>query len=433
MAAPEHNFKASDGLNWAGDVRIDRVILKTVNNIAQNITNQVMQIKVYEDIFAPFMTGTLVVRESFDLNNIMPLTGEEILNLRIKTPTIDGAIIDQDFFVYKMTDKVRDGDKVQMYQLHFISIEALIDSNKKLSKVYSGKITDIIPTFAFDKADGLQTNKKFIVEPCRNTIKYCSNFWTPLENIQFLSENAISETQSPSYLFFENRDGFNFKSLDRMYTQPAQFEFTLDKYTRDSMPFNQNMLNSGEDYKRMGSFEVQQAYDYLANLMEGALGSKLISYDSTKKTYTVKNYDAFASYGAQNHLNSYPTFTGKTAHKSDSYHIIFPRAFETFTSFGDTTNARILQERISVLKLSHAQRVGIDVPGRLDYTVGQVVKVKVYQTRPMKSTDTEKDYIDKVFSGKYIVSALTHVITRAGHECYMELSRDSMPKNPQGE
>jgi hypothetical protein len=49
----------------------------------------VLAITVYEDIFSPFISGSLTVRESFDLVNLFPFVGEEMIEIQIVTPTLD--------------------------------------------------------------------------------------------------------------------------------------------------------------------------------------------------------------------------------------------------------------------------------------------------------------------------------------------------------
>ena len=327
-----------------------------------------------------------------------------------------------------MTDKANLGDRAVAYELNFISIEAVVDQNKKLSKVFSGKISDIVGTFVRDKIDGLESEKKFNIENTRNTIKYVSPYWTPIQNLTFLSDNSISENQSPSYLFYENRDGFNFKALETLYKKEVYQQFVMDKYSRDSFPQGGNALNIMEDYKRIGEIDFVESYDYMDRLSGGMYTSKLISYDSTKKTYTVKNFDIKNKFSKQIHLNANPLYSTKAVGRSNAKHILFPRAFETFTSFGDTTNARILQERISLLKMAEAQKINISVAGRCDYTVGQVAEVTLYKKQPMKKSDRHEDLIDDVNSGNYLVAAINHQISIDGHTCYIELIKDSMKK-----
>lgn len=413
-------------LRFAGDVNIEKAVIISSRGVFQDVSGQVTQVQIFEDIFSPFISGTLVLKDALDYTNIFPLIGEEYLDIRIATPTLPGNKIEGRFHIYKMAERTKLGDRVVAYQLNFISVESLIDTNKKTSKVYAGKISDLVPTFITDKEDGLESKKKYNIENTRNTIKYISPFWSPVRNLQFLADNSISENQSPSFLFFENRDGFNFRSLDRLYRGNSKIEFVDDRYTRDSYPGAGNSLNIMEDYKRMSNVEVPAMYDYMDKVRSGSLSSKLMSYDSTKKTYTVKNFDAKTRFAQQGHLNGKPLFTEKAPRKPNSRIILYPRAFETFTSFGDTTNARIIQERNSILKMAESQQLHITVPGRTDYTVGMVVNVLLQKQMPLQKKDSAKEITDKILSGRYLVTAINHIINPEGHECRMELSKDSL-------
>jgi len=417
----------ANSLRYAGDVNIEKVDIITPKGVYQNVRQQVIQLRIYEDLFSPFITGSIVLKESFDLQSLLPLIGEEFIEIVVRTPTLDKPISGL-FHVYKMNDKLNLGDRAIGYELNFISAEALVDGNKRVSKVFAGKISDIVNTFVVDKIDGLESKKKFNIETTRNTIKYVSPYWSPIKNLTYLADNSISENQSPSYLFFENRDGFNFKALESLYKIKPFQQFTMDKYSRDTFPQGGNALNILEDYKRVGEIDFIESYDYMDRLAGGMYTSKLISYDSTKKTYTVKNFDIKQKFPRQTHLNEHPLFSPKAVGRSNAKHILFPRAFETFTSFGDTTNARVLQERLSFLKMAESQKVNITVPGRCDYTVGQVVELTLYKKQPMQKKDRHEDLVDNVNSGKYLVSAINHQISVDGHTCYIELIKDSMKK-----
>ena len=67
--------RSSDFLRFAGDVNIEKINIKTTSGFSQEITNQVIGIQVFEDMFSPFTTGTIVIRDSLDLLNLFPLSG----------------------------------------------------------------------------------------------------------------------------------------------------------------------------------------------------------------------------------------------------------------------------------------------------------------------------------------------------------------------
>ncbi len=53
-------MKAVSKLRFAGDVSIDKVKIVTLKGFTQDIAAQVINIQIYEDLFSPFMSGSLI-------------------------------------------------------------------------------------------------------------------------------------------------------------------------------------------------------------------------------------------------------------------------------------------------------------------------------------------------------------------------------------
>jgi hypothetical protein len=416
-------MKPSQVLRFAGDVSIDKVKIITAKGFYQDVGAQVINVQFYEDLFAPFITGSLILKDSLDLVNLFPFIGEEYLELEISTPTLDKNNIKGKYYIYKMTNREMSGDKSVVYQLHFISVEAVVDLNKKTSRVFGDKISKMIEPFIKDKTFGLESDKKVFIEDTLNNTKYISNYWTPIENIMYLADTAINTNRSPSYVFFENRDGFYFISLERLYTNAVFQDFVYDKYTRDDRPGGGSIRNPEKDYKRILEISIPTAFDYMDRIRSGMLASRQVSYDVTKKTYSAKNYNMFQRFEQQKHLNKYPINSDRSIFRAASRIITYPKNFGNFNGFGDVTNAKSNQERLSLLKLAEANKINITVPGRCDYTVGQKIKLDLKRIEPLSKKDG--DTTDKMFSGNYIIAAINHYVDREKHECYMEIIKES--------
>ena len=416
-------MKSSQVLRFAGDVTIDKVKIITAKGFYQDVGAQVINVQFYEDLFAPFITGSLILKDSLDLVNLFPFIGEEYLELEISTPTLDKNNIKGKYYIYKMTNREMVGDKSVVYQLHFISVEAVVDLNKKTSRVFGDKISKLIEPFIKDKTFGLESDKKVIIEDTLNNTKYISNYWTPIENIMYLADTAINTNRSPSYVFFENRDGFYFISLEKLYTAGVFQDFVYDKYTRDDRAGGGSVRNPEKDFKRILEISIPTAFDYMDRIRSGMLSSRQVSYDVTKKTYSAKNYNMFQRFEQQKHLNKYPINSDRSIFRAASRIINYPKNFGNFNGFGDVTNAKSNQERISLLKLAEANKINITVPGRCDYTVGQKIKLDLKRIEPLSKKDG--DTTDKMFSGNYIIAAINHYVDREKHECYMEIIKES--------
>jgi hypothetical protein len=416
-------MKPNQVLRFAGDVSIDKVKIITAKGFYQDVGAQVINVQFYEDLFAPFITGSLILKDSLDLVNLFPFIGEEYLELEISTPTLDKNNIKGKYYIYKMTNREMTGDKSVVYQLHFISVEAVVDLNKKTSRVFADKISKLVEPFIKDKTFGLESDKKVYVEDTLNNLKYISNYWTPVQNIMYLADTAINTNRTPSYVFFENRDGFYFISLEQLYTNAIFQDFVYDKYTRDDRPGGGSVRNPEKDYKRILEISIPTAFDYMDRIRSGMLSSRQVSYDVTKKTYTAKNYNMFQRFEQQKHLNKYPINSDRSVFRAASRIITYPKNFGNFNGFGDVTNAKSNQERISLLKLAEANKINITVPGRCDYTVGQKIKLDLKRIEPLSKKDG--DTTDKMFSGNYIIAAINHYVDREKHECYMEIIKES--------
>ncbi len=417
-------------LRFAGDVSVGRVRVISQSGFYQDIANQVVGIQVFEDLLSPFITGTLIVKDSLDLINLFPFVGEEYVELDIKTPTLKKGNISGKFYIYKMTDREMLRDKQVVYQLHFTSQDALIDLNKSISRTFTGKVSDIANTLLTDKVNGIQSTKKNIIEETSNETKYTSNFWSPIKNLLYLTEHAISKNNSPSYTFFENRDGYNFVSLEFLYKQPITANFTFDNYVRDDRPMGGSVKNIEEDYKRIIGIKIPTGIDYIDRITSGVYGSRMYTHDIASKKISSNNFDMLKNAKKQNRLNEFPPASKKVIYRYGSTVMFKPKYYNNFSNFGDVTNTKIIQERISLLKQAESTKIQIVVPGRCDYTVGRKVYVKLNKIQPLNKSD--KKTIDNMFSGNYIISAINHFITKEKHESTLELIKDSLLINLDG-
>lgn len=435
MAEQQNN--SPDQLKFAGDVNIQNLtITSLISNKSFNVAGQVAGIHIFEDMFSPFITGTLSFLESLDFAANFPFIGEEVLDMKIYTPSLDkmannAGVIQGRFYIYKMSDRHEMAEKNIMYQLHFISMEAIADLNTKLSKGYDGKISDIVVRLLVND-DELSTKKKIQVEETLNKTKYVSNFWSPIRNINYLLEHAQNAQGSPTYTFFENRQGFNFISLDSLNADGVKQEFTSNNSTDIVDPAGGSKRNIDLDYRKITELNIDTTYDYMERVRSGAYGSTLLYMDlATKKYYNVK-FSIFDKWGADQkevRLNNYPIASNNVYATYRGAMFADNIELGLFTDYDDVSNIQTRQKRISRLKQAETYKIEITVPGRTDYTVGQVVSVKKFKAEPIKGSDNTDDILDNLISGKYLVSAIHHRISRQDHQCTMELIKDSLNMN----
>ncbi len=416
-----------NSLNFAGDINIEYARVTSSNGLVQDVTGQIAQIEIFEDMFAPFISGTIVLYDAMDLVNFFPFVGEEYLNMRISTPsfTEKNRIIEGEFYLYKMDQRILLNDKSQVYAIHFISKEALYDLNLKLSRSFQGVCSDIATQLILGK-DGLNSSKPIRIEQASNKIRFVSNFWTPATCLNYLAKVAVSDKNNSSYLFFENRGGFNFTTFNDLYSADVFQSFIFDNKQREFTSTGQNIQNPEEQYKRISDLKVEKSFDYMNRIETGMYASKLITHDLVSKKYSVKNYSLLKDFPNHQHLNKFPVASARVPTASNALQVNEQKHWGVYTEFNDITNTKYLQQRISLMRQAESFKLQIVVPGRTDYTVGMKVNVTMYKTQPAYKEENNDDLIDKVHSGNYLISAINHIIDREKHECHMELIKDSM-------
>lgn len=413
---------SSSTLKFAGDVSIKEIQLNSLNGQVADITNQVISIEIYEDLFSPFISLSIVVRESLDYLNLFPFNGEEFVDLSIDTPSFNKPISGR-FYVYKMTDRLYTKDREVVYTIKAISEEYYTDVNTKISKAYSGNLTDAAAMLLGN--DGLKTKKKTNIEKTLNKTKLLCNFWSPTKCLNELATSAVSTTQSPSYLFFENREGFNFRSIDSMLNANTYQSFTKDNYSRTKREDGVDSVNDpAEDYKRILEVDIPVVNNYMDDVEGGRLKSRLISYDIVTKKYKVKDYSLKKDKIQQSLLNPAPSYSKYSKSNAAGSQFVMPRYYGNFTNFSDTTNYSIVQRRMSFFQNLNKFRINIEVYGRTDYTIGQVYDITLPKVAQIIKGDTETR--DAMLSGRYLVAAISHTINKENHICKMELIKNSV-------
>lgn len=419
-----------DIIHFAGDVSVDKINIQSYDGTTYSVVNQLISIQIFEDLFTPFISGVLTFQDSLDFMNALPMIGQELLDVSIYTPGLKdkGGHITGQFYITEIRNREYLAERSVVYELSFVSKEALIDVNVKLSRGFSGTVSDIAKNILTDKAVSFDKVKKVNVEPTKNAITYVSNFWSPTRNMDYLANHALNSNGSPSYIFFENRDGFNFGSLEALSTSPtiAQ-EFKYDASTQHVNKTGTSQRNLSADYSRITLFSLKKGFNLIRRLHEGLLASAQYTTDITSKRVGVKGFSYIKEFDGKKQLNEFPIvkedpefpllYTAKIFNKATQ--------FDTFTDKGDTSNAAFLQKRVSEIVQGDDYKIEINVPGRTDYTVGQVVRITSFQIEPMTKRDSNKAQLDAIFSGKYLIGSINHFITRESHECAMDLIKDS--------
>jgi hypothetical protein len=408
----------SRALSFAGDVELEKVILYNTSGKKANILGQVLSIEVYEDLFTPFRTLNVVLKDSVDYISKFPFIGEEYLDVKIYTPTLENKAIQGKFYIYRIADRQPIRNREVVYTLKAISEEWVTDINTKLSQTFKGKCSELAQKIV---ENSLKTKKKINVESSINVTAFTAGYWPPIKCLNFLATNAISQKKSPTYLFYENREGFNFNAIETLLEQKTYQKFIRDNYTREMDNDTFSQKNPEEDFKRILDLIVPDVGDYFNEIQNGRLKSHIITHDAATNSYKTGNYNA----DDQTLLNPEKGYKKPVAEPKGST-IVMNKHFMTYDNIPDATNADTVQKRESFFQNLMKFKMTMLVIGRTDYRVGQVMELSIPKSTEITSGNSNTD--DPIVSGRYLLSAVAHYINKDYHRCSMELIKNSILK-----
>lgn len=419
-------------ISFAGQFNLEAIDIIQPNGLAIDIREQVEQITIYEDLFAPFVTGNIIMLDTTDIPSFLMNAGADILRLRVYTPTIEKKHwIDRYFHIYKMSDVTEFSDRSQSYIFHFISQESIVDSSITISKTFKSdggsNVGDILKS-------SLLSGVPFKSSGSSNSVFYTSNNWTPTKNIRYNVEHAVAEDGNASFLFYESREGFNFKALTMLSKEQPIQEFLASNQLSDVREGGRDngevLKNLPEDYAVILEYAIPVTFDYIKDKRNGVLNSRLFSYDSTtKKISDVTFNENSDKHTLMNGNRFYSEEVIDTSYRGSVGSIILRTKQHTqlYKDAKDTSDYPYKQKRISIVEQYQQHKIEITVLGRTDYTVGKVVSVDFNRLMTL-TKDTPKNLISNpLYSGKYLISAISHRFTRDGkHESTLELIKDSI-------
>ena len=437
---------SKESLQYAGEYNLLEYFLTTSGSVTIDLAknNQILEINIFEDIHMNLMSGTIVLTDTNNFITELPIIGQEFLSLKIQTPgfTEDRSSINftggREFFVFKIGMRTELSKGAQIYELNFMSQEALINERVRVSKSYATDLSTIVEDIMTNEKY-IGTTKELFIEPTLGARKLVVPNVHPYIFIKDLLKQSVSSDGSPHYLFFENSDGFHFRSVQDLYKQPAI----------ETFHFSENLPETGKhqepaiiDLTRILNYELQGTNDMIINTTSGMLGSTSIAHDIYSKNYVTKTYGYFDEFHTNTRVSksSNPRYSESTDMNGKSIGDypearIFVHPISTkgtidanhmnyapskLSEYGSTKVSRALELTTGII-------IGMTLPGNTAMRVGNIIKLDI----PVIGNDHSKTKVDPFYSGNFLVKNLRHQFlqTTRQHLIHMSVVKDSVEES----
>jgi hypothetical protein len=401
-----------------GDVSVVKLVISSNNSGDIDLTTSFLTFDIYESIFAPGIIAYIGVLDSTDIVGAAKLAGGEEVDFVFSTP--GGQPAEYKFVLNSIKDSESPpGQKSKSYMFECVSQEAFDARSQYVSKKYdnqqySDMVKDIFTNI-------LKSQKNLEVEDTKGMLKYVVPNTKPYQAIDLIRRRSISpENKSSTYIFFENRDGFYFKTIEKIFKDGN----TIKEYIQNSAIGNDF---SNSNVNNIIAIETPQQGSMSDSIAAGNMSQDYRTFNFQTLEYKSKNIKNPASgtttSGAGPDSRIPQKLKDKYGKEDKPNKIsVVPTNNEKQLGAGRNTEIAITSPiQIAYADALASSTVKLAVFGDTDLKAGVLIKANI-----LKKTDsTGGPETDTALSGTFLVSALRHMVRHPGikprYTCEMEI------------
>jgi hypothetical protein len=364
------------------------------------------------------MSGDVTVGDGADMLSSYNLHGNEFILISIDKPTLNKPI-QKVFRIYKIDDRKFGTASLQNYTIRFCSEELLLSTQILLSKSYKGLTIDkMVNDILVNK---LKVNSakmsNGIFSTCTNNYDIIIPRMQPLEAINWLVPRAYNQNQN-LFLFFENRDGFNFTSYENLLTMPVYTTYTRSIKTKTDPSDNFNSYNF---------IQILEDFDTIKSMRNGSLSTSLVVLDLVNRSFNSFNFNATqvstkALLNGNLPVNNLQNRLGNTLTNTTENVLKYLASADSDTTANPQNYQNWLPQYSTRLGQINSFKSVISIPGDILLKAGAIINVII----PKMTTQTQVTANDPRRSGKYLVSSIKHMFIQDMSTSVLELLSDSV-------
>jgi hypothetical protein len=433
----------SPGAYYAQDYSLETLNFLTSSGQRFELKRLMIDMSYYEDLYSFTASGYITVTDSQGFVELFQLTGNEFIEVNFGKVKNGSNNNDQLFRVYKVGGKKPAGNlNTETYTLYFCSEELLLSEQIKISKSYTGqKISTIVENILVDKLK-VPSSKINNIESTTGLYDFVIPRLKPFEAISWLStyaRPANNGSVGADMLFFETKDGFNYRSLQSMFKEEpyATYKYQAQNIDMDKQSFKEKTIS-------VLDYEFVKTYDSVNEISSGTFANRLISIDPLTRSYKVTDFDYLKYKNQAVTLNEGEVSNALKNRLGLTQYETYDATLKVALSNSGQNEAAYFKEipgsvakniaietylpnRTAQIALANYTVVKLTIPGDPGLTVGRTIEFNLMSLRP----ETNEKQLDKFYSGKYLVTAVRHIIQPNKYQTVLEISKDSVPNNYQ--
>ena len=423
------------------------VTITDLNGDDTSLIPNITSMDYFEDILEPSVKMEINLMGTNSLYNLIRIRGGEKVTLELETLRGTWKFDDDNpLYVYKVSDL--DAQKMgESFTLHLVSREFLTNETNRCVRKYEKKnIDEHVKSILKDVLKTDNYNEENI-ERTYNSYTFIGNMKKAFHTLEWLCPKSVSAIDSSAkgesgsgkdaktkgtagFLFYENKDGFNFKSIDSLTSPLKVSEGSSDR---------KDALEAGKGYSFSGIISesttknqplkiikwfMQHNLDLRKSLRVGMYCNYTFFYDmiSNKLSgykYTIKD-ELNGKHLGEDDIpvsDAFGDSVSRTMFRM-SDHGTLEKYAGLDTSGRDHAD---MAKSFSRYNLLFTQAINILVPLNTDLKVGDVI----YCEFPFKNKGGNSNEMDPEISGNYLIRKVRHHFTANQNSTSLQLARDS--------
>jgi hypothetical protein len=390
-----------------------------------------VELSYNEDLFNNTASGYLMITDSMGYIETLNMMGNEYIRMTFGKTSDTENQVDKLFRVYKVDKRKPESNmNTESYCIYFCSEEMLLSEQYKVSKSYHNKaisdnILDILKNYL--KVPDAKLN---YIAKTYGTYDFIVPNLRPFDAINWFCTYArpSSDRTGCDMVFYEDKFGFNLISLRALMRQDPYMEYSYDPKNID-----QDMQKK---VYTVSTYEIMDSFDSLHAINSGIFANRLTSVDPLLRRFKHTDFNYATYVKEETTLNKYP-ITNNYTNRNNHQLVSTPEAVYkfSFTNWNQQDSPIIKKNpglverdfftetyipyRTAQLQLANYTRVKISVPGDPGITAGMVIVFQLLSKNPANKAP------DAFYSGKYLVTAVRHMITMTEYKTVLEITKES--------
>lgn len=408
----------------------------------------VLSFEITESIFSPFIKGNFVISDTESVRVIKNTGLREDLSCKISFSFAgledDGqssqssiVLNQEDYYIYRIDVGEPRGTGTQDTTIYFAHKATFKNESTNISRCYQKKkISEIVTDIG--KMLELEWNQ---FENTLNTFSFVLPYRTAIGQIMFLIPYAKREENNNdvNFVFYQDLSGkHNFVSVGKLLTQQPSF----GDGPEGGYIYSLNPGQSFASARRCAITHATKSLNSFKNAINGMHTSAVATLDPSSKTWAATGYFLPDTWDKQSHMSNSPM----VSNNSEFYQIINGAVSQRH--YGKSRHSHCCKEqkngnnkiggeadwllpRISQMEQMNQTAIEFYATGNSDTNKVSAGKIIYFGRTILNNSVNSSNGPDITFSGKYLITTITHVIRKVKsgkteYGCNFKCIKDSL-------